>query len=191
MGNQQDVPAQDPPQPVPLHQFTRDRSLTLSRPSATTAHPDIDLIAAAFSAALDRPVVTRAEFNRRKGEPLFANAECLSLDTVAELCYEPAFGKCGNVYGENGAKIDVCLRTLSGRSIPLVVGTESYVEELKYLLEEREGIPVDYARVVLLHGGKQMQDGKRISEYGVCTVHSLLPSDCCSYVVFNVNVHVQ
>ena len=149
MGNELAVPDRAPPQPVVLNQFTRD--LSLSGPAASIAHPihpDIDLIADAFSAAFDRPVVTRAEFNRRKREPFFANAECLDLDTVAELSYEPAFGKYGTVYGENGSKIDVCLRTLSGRRIPLVVGTESYVEELKYLLEESEGIPVDYDRVV-------------------------------------------
>ena len=148
--------------------------MSLSGPTVHPIHPDIDLIADAFSTALDRPVVTRAEFNRRKEEPLFANAECLNLDTVAELIYEPAFGKYGTVYGENGSKIDIRLRTLSGRRIPLVVGTESYVEEVKYLLEESEGIPVYPAQVVLLHGGKQMHDGKRISDYGVCMLTTLI-----------------
>ena len=131
-------------------------------------HPDIDLIAAAFSAAFDRPVVTEAEYKRRKHEPLFAQAETLDLDKVADLSYEPAAGSFGDVYGERGDKIDIILKTLSGRRIPLNVGKDSLVEELKYLLEESEGIPVDHGRLVLLFGGKHiMQDGKRISYYGV------------------------
>ena len=137
-------------------------------------HPDIDLIAAAFSAAFDRPVVTEAEYKRRKHEPLFAQAETLDLDKVADLSYEPAAGIFGDVYGESGVKIDICLKTLSGRRIPLNVGKDSLVEELKYLLEENEGIPVDHDRIVLLFDGKHMQDGKRISYYGVrhASMHS-------------------
>ena len=166
-----------------LRQFARDRSLTQTLASASpqstgrsleVEHPHIDLIAAAFSAAFDRPVVTEAEYKRRKHEPLFAQAETLDLDKVADLSYEPAAGIFGDVYGESGVKIDICLKTLSGRRIPLNVGKDSLVEELKYLLEENEGIPVDHDRIVLLFDGKHMQDGKRISYYGVrhASMHS-------------------
>ena len=168
-----------PQDQLQLRLFARNRSLTQALASASFSpqstgrsleveeHPHVDLIAAAFSAAFDRPVVTEAEYKRRKHEPLFAQAETLDLDKVADLSYEPAAGIFGDVYGESGVKIDICLKTLSGRRIPLNVGKDSHVEELKYLLEESEGIPVDHDRVVLLFDGKHMQDGKRISYYGV------------------------
>ena len=161
-----------------LLQFAGDRSLTQTSASASQQsigrsleleieHPDIDLIAAAFSAAFDRPVVTEAEYKRRKKEPLFAQAETLDLDKITDLSYEPATGIFGDVYGESGVKIDICLKTLNGRRIPLNVGKDSLVEELKYLLEESEGIPVDHNRLALLFDGQNMQEGKRISYYGV------------------------
>ena len=43
------------------------------------------------------------------------------------------------------------------------VGKDSLVEELKYLLEESEGIPVDHNRLALLFDGQNMQEGKRIT----------------------------
>ena len=129
-------------------------------------HPDIDLIAAAFSAAFDCPVVTEAEYKRRKHEPLFAQAETLDLGKVADLSYEPAAGSFGDVYGESGVKIDICLKSpFGGRSLHLNVGKDSFVEELLYLLEESEGIPID--KVVLLFERQHMQAGRRISYYGV------------------------
>ena len=134
----------------------------------------VDLIAAAFSAAFDRPVVTKAEYERRKTEPCFATTETLGLDEITSLSYEPARGNYGDVFGESGVKIGVILKTLSGRRIPLTVGNDSYVEEIKYLLEESEGVPVDYNRVVLLYNGKQMRDGKRISYYGVSIYYGTL-----------------
>lgn len=135
---------------------------------------NVDLIAAAFSAAFDRPVVTKAEYERRKTEPCFATTETLGLDEITSLSYEPARGNYGDVFGESGVKIGVILKTLSGRRIPLKVGNDSYVEEIKYLLEESEGVPVDYNRVVLLYNGKQMRDGKRISYYGVSICYGTL-----------------
>lgn len=126
-----------------------------------------NLVTAAFSAAFGRPVFTSAEYERRKHEPQFAQVETLDVSKVAELSFEPAIGKFGDVYGESGDKITVWLKTLSGRKIELEVGAHSYVEEIKYLLEEQEGIPVDNDRLVLLYKSKRMQDGCRISDYGV------------------------
>ncbi len=159
MGNSEAVPSQPAPAASPL----------LSPASAIQCGFTTDsLVAAAFSAAFERPVVTNAEYQRRKDEPQFANVETLDIDKVAELSYEPATGKFGDVYGESGDKITVWLKTLTGRKIQLQVGSDSYVEELKYLLEEHEGIPVDNDRLVLLYKSKSMSDGRRLSDYNVC-----------------------
>ena len=124
-------------------------------------------IAAAFSAALNYPVVTEVEYTQRRHEPLFQNAQTLDLDKITSMIYEPAKGKFGNVFGESGKKIRVSLVTPSGRKFILQVGNDSYVEELKYLLEESEGVPVDYDRIKFLYKGVTMKDQKRLSYYDV------------------------
>ena len=125
------------------------------------------LIASALSAALMRTVVTEEEYERRRHEPQFARVETLDLQKIADLSYEPATGKFGDVFGESGSKITVCLKSLSGKKIELEVGKDSYVEELKCLLEKKVEVPIDNDRLVLLYDGKTMQDGCRISKYGV------------------------
>ena len=132
--------------------------------------PDSQLVAAALSAAFHRPVVTQEVYQRRKHELQFARVETLDLQRLADLSYEPATGKYGNVFGESGRKITVYMQSLSGRRIELDVGEDSYAEELKYLLEEKEEVLIDNDRFVLLHNGKRMEDGRRISEYGVSKV---------------------
>ena len=56
---------------------------------------------------------------------------------------------------------------VSGKKIELEVGEDSYVEEIIYLLEKKVEVPIDNDRLVLLYGGKQMQEGCRISDYEV------------------------
>ena len=133
----------------------------------TSTGTDEDLIAAALSAAFDRRVVTREEYERRQTEPEFSLVETLDLQKFSSAVYEPATGRYGSVYGKSGKQISVTLVTLTGRNISLTVGSESYVEELKFALEEQEGFPIDHSRLVLVFNKKCLQDGHRISEYGV------------------------
>lgn len=126
-----------------------------------------DLIAAALSAAFERTVVTEEVYERRKHEPQFANVEKLDLQELAVLSYEPATGKFGDVFGESGSKITVFLKSYTGMEIELEVGEDSYVEELKYLLEVKKQVLIDNDRFVLLYGGNRMEEGCRISDYGV------------------------
>ncbi len=157
MGNYEDAPRQPAELPRP-RPYGSGASVSLT---------SSNIIAAAFSAAFERPVVTSAEYEQRKHEPQFAQVETLDLDKVAELSFEPVIGKFGDVYGESGDKIAVCLKTPTGRKIQLQVGSDSYVEEVKYLLEKHEGIPVDNDRLVLLYRNTVMPEGSRISDYGV------------------------
>ena len=126
-----------------------------------------ELIAAALSAAFDEKVVTKQEYDRRKDEPGFGNAESLDLRFYEKRCYESVKGQYGDVFGENGNPITVVLKSLSGQSFKLSVGDESYVEELTFLFEEQQGIPVDHSRLIFTFKGKQLQDGFRVSDYGV------------------------
>ena len=156
MGNYQDAEAQPP-----------DDDVVATEDDADPTNP---LVAGALSAVYGRQVlvVTRRQYERRKiSEPLFQRAEILDTHKIAQVVYKPARGKIGNVFGESGTRINVSLKTPSGRQIPLTIGSDSYVEELKYVLEKKEEIPIDYSRVVLVYGGKTMVEGERITHYGV------------------------
>ena len=126
-----------------------------------------ELLAAALSAAFDEKVVTKEEYDCKKDEPEFSNVESLNLRLFEKLCYEPVKGQFGDVFGKNGKPITVILKTLSGQSFKLSVGDESYVEELKFLFEEQQKIPVDHCRLFFTFKGKKLQDGFRISDYEV------------------------
>ena len=125
------------------------------------------LVAAALSAALERSIVTREEYEERKHEPQFAYVDTLDLAKFSELSYAPAFGKFGDVYGESGRKITVYVQTITGRTFELEIGCDSYVEEVKYILEESKDALVDSDRFILLFKGTKLENGRRISEYGV------------------------
>lgn len=127
-----------------------------------------DLIAAGLSAALDCKVVTKEEYERRKDEPEFQNVvEDLDLNTLGDVCYEPAKGQFGDVFGNNGKSITLSLRSLSGRKFDLTVGEESYVEELKFVFEEQQGLPFDHKRLIFMFKGKELKHGFRLSDYKV------------------------
>ena len=135
--------------------------------SAPGISGQIEILTAALSAAFERKVVTKEEYDRRRHEAEFSNAETLDLGCFEKLCYEPAKGQFGDEFGENGEPICVNLKTLSGLSHKLSVGEKSYVEELKFLFEEQQGIPIDHSRLILTFNGKTLQDGFRISDYKV------------------------
>lgn len=156
-----------------------------------------DFLSAAFSAALERPVVTYAEYERRKHEPQFANVavETIDVKKVGELSFEPVKGKFGDVYGESGNKITINVTSLTGVTEQLEVGCDSYVEEIKYMIplahhQRHRSLPSriydaavalcrgtgaihapesegEVDRLVLLHNNQEMQNGHKLSEYGV------------------------
>ena len=61
-----------------------------------------ELIAAALSAAFDKKILTKQEYDRKRSEPEFSNAESLDLRFFEKLCYEPVKGQYGDIFGENG-----------------------------------------------------------------------------------------
>ena len=140
-----------------------------------TASEKETIIAAALSAAFDETIVTRQEYECRKDEPGFGNAESLDFSSYEKMCYAPVKVQYGNVFGENGSPITVTLKSLSGQSFKLSAGDESYVEELRFLIEKQHGVPVDHSRLILTFKGKQLEDGCRLSDYGVRLLHKMTP----------------
>lgn len=128
-----------------------------------------EILAAGLSTALDCKIITESEYERRRHEANFntQSVENLEMTVFEKLCFEPAKGQFGDVFGESGNKITVHLKSLSGRNFELSVGEEAYVEELKFLFEEQQGIPVDHKRLIFTFKGKILEDGFRLSDYKV------------------------
>jgi hypothetical protein len=135
-------------------------SVTLYPASQESGYQDI--IAAALSAAFDETVVTKQEYDRRKDQPEFGNAERLDIRRYEKMCYESV-----KIQFEHPIAVTVIVKNLPEQpSYELSVGDKSYVKELKYRFEEKLGIPVDHSRLFFTFKGQQLEDGCRLSDYG-------------------------
>ncbi|OMJ91613.1 hypothetical protein SteCoe_5757 [Stentor coeruleus] len=61
--------------------------------------------------------------------------------------------------------MQIFIKTLTGQVISLDVEVSDSIETIKNKLYEKEGLPVDEQR--LIFAGKQLEDGRRIYEYGI------------------------
>lgn len=71
--------------------------------------------------------------------------------------------------------MQIFVKTLTGRTISLLVEEEESIEVVKEKLKDKEGVPVEEQR--LIYGGHELKEGRTLKDYGIgreATLHFVL-----------------
>ena len=79
------------------------------------------------------------------------------------------------LYHKNNSKIQIFIKLLTGKHMAIDINPNAFVEDLKKIIYEKEGVEIDQQR--LIFAGAQLEDGVPLSYYKIqkdSTIHLVL-----------------